>query len=161
MTLESFIRNTVIDMWKGNKTALQISNYLRAKGYHLSRSAISGRVKRLQDAGVLRRRTIAPTTVSERKARPAVEKKPPPPPVMEIKHNNPVSLLDLKSEHCRYPLGNSMFCGDPIHKISYCSCHYKLCYNTILNYRGIANATVNPTTAANHPKRKSFGPFRY
>ena len=161
MTLESFIRNTVIDMWKGNKTALQISNNLRAKGYHLSRSAISGRVKRLQDAGVLRRRTTTPVAPSERKAKAPVEKKPPPPPVVEIKYNNPVSLLDLKGDHCRYPLNNGMYCGDPIHKISYCSCHYKLCYNTVLNYRGIANATVNPTTAANHPQRKSFGPFRY
>ena len=161
MTIESFIRNTVIDMWKAGKTALQISNFLKAKGYHLSRSAISGRVKRLQDAKILRRRSVAPATISERKAKVPAEKKTPPPPVVEIKHNNPVSLLDLKLEHCRYPLDNGMFCGDPIHKISYCSCHYKLCYNTLLSYRGIANATVNPTTAANHPQRKSFGPFRY
>jgi hypothetical protein len=161
MTIESFIRNTVIDMWKVGKTALQISSFLKAKGYHLSRSAISGRVKRLQDAKILRRRSVAPATISERKAKVPAEKKAPSPPVVEIKHNNPVSLLDLKLEHCRYPLSNAMFCGDPIHKISYCLHHYKLCYNTLLNYRGIANVTINPTFAIDHAKRKRFGSFRY
>jgi hypothetical protein len=161
MTIEDYIRNTVIEMWNKGKTALQISLALRHEGYLLSRSAISGRVKRLQDIKVLQRRTSPITNRPTRIRTPKKIPSPPPPPVVEVKYNNPVSLVDLKNDQCRYPLENKMFCGDPVHKFSYCVCHYQLCYMSLLKYRGIASVTVNPTNSPSHPQRKSFGPFRY
>jgi hypothetical protein len=39
-----------------------------------------------------------------------------------------VTLLELRIFHCRYIVSEALFCGDPVHRVSYCKTHYRLCY---------------------------------
>ena len=41
-----------------------------------------------------------------------------------------VTILELRIFHCRYIVGEVLFCGVEIHRSSYCSKHYALCYVT-------------------------------
>jgi hypothetical protein len=39
-----------------------------------------------------------------------------------------VTILELRIFHCRYVIGEALFCGDTVHRVSYCKAHYRLCY---------------------------------
>ena len=39
-----------------------------------------------------------------------------------------VTLLELRIFHCRYIVSGALFCGDTVHRVSYCKAHYRLCY---------------------------------
>ena len=39
-----------------------------------------------------------------------------------------VTLLELRIFHCRYIVSDGFFCGDEVHRVSYCKAHYRLCY---------------------------------
>ena len=39
-----------------------------------------------------------------------------------------VTLLELRIFHCRYIVSGALFCGDTVHRVSYCKAHYSLCY---------------------------------
>jgi len=39
-----------------------------------------------------------------------------------------VTLLELRIFHCRYIVSEGFFCGDTVHRVSYCKAHYRLCY---------------------------------
>jgi hypothetical protein len=39
-----------------------------------------------------------------------------------------VTMMDLRIFHCRYIVSEALFCGDTVHRVSYCKAHYKLCY---------------------------------
>ena len=39
-----------------------------------------------------------------------------------------VTILELRIFHCRYIVGEALFCGVEIHRVSYCKDHYRLCY---------------------------------
>ena len=51
----------------------------------------------------------------------------------EDKHHLGVTILELKFSSCRYIIGyeenaGTIFCGEVIHRISYCANHYSACY---------------------------------
>jgi hypothetical protein len=37
-------------------------------------------------------------------------------------------MLELRIFHCRYIVSGALFCGDTVHRVSYCKDHYRLCY---------------------------------
>jgi hypothetical protein len=39
-----------------------------------------------------------------------------------------VTILELRIFHCRYIVSGALFCGDTVHRVSYCKAHYRLCY---------------------------------
>jgi len=39
-----------------------------------------------------------------------------------------VTMLELRIFHCRYIVSGALFCGDTVHRVSYCKAHYRLCY---------------------------------
>lgn len=44
-----------------------------------------------------------------------------------------VTLLELRIFHCRYVIASdedhgTIFCGDAVHRVSYCKAHYRRCY---------------------------------
>ena len=39
-----------------------------------------------------------------------------------------VTMLELRIFHCRYIVRDAVFCGDAVHRVSYCKAHYRLCY---------------------------------
>ena len=39
-----------------------------------------------------------------------------------------VTMLELRIFHCRYIVSEALFCGDTVHRVSYCKAHYRLCY---------------------------------
>jgi hypothetical protein len=39
-----------------------------------------------------------------------------------------VTILELRIFHCRYIVSDGFFCGDEVHRVSYCKAHYQLCY---------------------------------
>ena len=39
-----------------------------------------------------------------------------------------VTILELRIFHCRYIVNEGIFCGDTVHRVSYCKAHYRLCY---------------------------------
>jgi hypothetical protein len=39
-----------------------------------------------------------------------------------------VTMLELRIFHCRYIVSEGLFCGDTVHRVSYCKAHYRLCY---------------------------------
>ena len=41
-----------------------------------------------------------------------------------------VTILELRIFHCRYIVSEAkgIFCGDTVHRVSYCKTHYSLCY---------------------------------
>ena len=41
-----------------------------------------------------------------------------------------VTMLELRIFHCRYIVSEAkgLFCGDTVHRVSYCKTHYSLCY---------------------------------
>jgi hypothetical protein len=39
-----------------------------------------------------------------------------------------VTILELRMFHCRYIVSDGFFCGDEVHRVSYCKAHYRLCY---------------------------------
>ena len=39
-----------------------------------------------------------------------------------------VTMLELRIFHCRYIVRDAVFCGDTVHRVSYCKAHYRLCY---------------------------------
>jgi hypothetical protein len=39
-----------------------------------------------------------------------------------------VTILELRIFHCRYIVSGALFCGDTVHRVSYCKTHYRLCY---------------------------------
>ena len=39
-----------------------------------------------------------------------------------------VTMLELRIFHCRYIVSGALFCGDTVHRVSYCKTHYRLCY---------------------------------
>ena len=41
-----------------------------------------------------------------------------------------VTMMELRIFHCRYLVNEAetLFCGDTVHRVSYCKAHYRLCY---------------------------------
>lgn len=45
-------------------------------------------------------------------------------------HLSGVTMLELRIFHCRYIVSeaDTLFCGEAVHRVSYCRAHYRLCY---------------------------------
>lgn len=53
--------------------------------------------------------------------------------VTTLRPKRKVTIMDLRYGSCRYVIGDdedlgALYCGDPVHKRSYCKDHFKLCY---------------------------------
>jgi hypothetical protein len=107
-----------------------------------TRSAVSGKVSRLNLPQPLERKLPAAPAKPRRKAKPAkVIAKPLPPPV-SAKPAVPVAFLKAKSHHCRAILdqrnrdGTVMFCGgQQIKGSSYCAGHHARYHQPPYPYR--------------------------
>lgn len=72
---------------------------------------------------------------------------------------NPVHLLDLKSHHCRYPIGEPaemMFCGaTAVKDCSWCAGHYAIVYNRSEEKHGKAHGSDGKAVRPAHRRFSS------
>ncbi len=52
------------------------------------------------------------------------------------KQHSGVTILELRFSSCRYVVGQdeddgTLFCGEVIHRVSYCRTHYRACYRPV------------------------------
>ena len=99
-----------------------------AKEIGKTKGAVSGMCHKLRQKGVLSKK-IKPyvrsdgskVTVRRNRSKPARHVPP-------VSSPHPVSLEEAGAPHCRYPVSQTMYCGNPIERNSYCEAHYKICY---------------------------------
>ena len=148
----------IMRMWNDNMSGRQIANELG-----ISRNSVMGKIFRLKRNGYDVRQgyeTSKGTVVvkSAEKKKPKVKQQfnqrnyirlpvfnpvpiyvaPEPEPTKPLNLN----IFDLKLYSCRYIMGNvagvdTVYCGLPVKRGSYCKAHAKLCYNP--PYKGPAN----------------------
>lgn len=138
--------DTLRDLWRSGYSASDI-----ARTIGVSRSAVLGKVFRLElphrkapqprpvksKAEVKRDRNRFVPTRLYAKAPP----RPLPPPVIIESNPRGVTLLDLKSGDCRWPMGDPrdpgfLYCGDNVRDgSSYCAAHHAIAYTPSTNRR--------------------------
>jgi hypothetical protein len=100
-------------------------------GAIFTRNAVIGKLHRI---GLKRVRTKAKPRPLPRAKVAVDEWKPRPVPTMPVRPiGEPVTLLELASHHCRFPLregpADQVFCGaEPADGSSYCGYHASVCY---------------------------------
>lgn len=100
-------------------------------GINISRNAIIGKLHRI---GLHRGRVPTKLRPLPRAKIAVDEWKPRPVPTMPVRPiGEPVTLLELASHHCRFPLregpADQVFCGaEPADGSSYCGYHASVCY---------------------------------
>lgn len=129
----------VIRLWLDKKSARDISNLFLARGLHISRNAVIGKIHRL---GLLRAKVTVcpPMPRSPTPFRPAAQSKPKPtrqpgsvkivPALVENISPLRLPLLDLDRGQCRFECTDAesaadyLFCGLPVAECSsYCPTH--------------------------------------
>jgi GcrA cell cycle regulator len=140
----------ILEMWTSGTSASTI-----ARKVCLTRSAVLGRIHRMRDKHSIKYRVsdifvktgrvIKPSSShrSYRKERSFVPVRQISEPVSRIlapvEYVRPVSetsvsIMDLKSWHCRYVVGDPsrpldrIYCGQPSTRDSYCGAHAEICY---------------------------------
>lgn len=119
----SVSRNAVIGIAHRGQFKMQMTGGSKSKGMKTPRN-ISRITRPRQDAG-----TFAPSIDAAAPTHPV--KLPVREFVVTTVPTNPVSMSELKSVHCRWPLGEFaarppyLFCGDPVFVGCYCMQHYQ------------------------------------
>lgn len=141
--------DTLRDLWRSGYSASDI-----ARTIGVSRSAVLGKVHRLElphrkapqprpvksKAEVKRDRNRFTPTRRYAKA-PMPSPRPLPPPVIIEANPRGVTLFDLQSGDCRWPMGDPhdpgfLYCGDNVRDgSSYCAAHHAIAYTPSTNRR--------------------------
>jgi len=123
-------------LWKEGLSASQIAN--KFKGTRITRSSVLGKVHRLKLEPREPRRPVKPkrrhanSGVPKPPAPPPRPRPPPPPPSSTPPRMRALSFFRLKSQHCRFPLGEwdepaRLFCGaDKDQREIYCPFHMRM-----------------------------------
>ena len=98
----------------------------------ITKNAAIGKARRLRIS-----KPPAESVIKQRKPAPQPKEKPKPKPPEPIGKGTVlpdmllVPMMDLKEHHCRYPIdkaGETVFCGLPKFKHSFCKAHAAKCY---------------------------------
>lgn len=146
---------TILQLWEQGFTGQEIGDQIGK-----TRSAVLGKLNRLRKKGLIGYKVqdtrlenqkvsvkhkkpdavIQKSTVGRNRLVPFVFKtknRDRQPPVftkpVRVWDGKPVTLMELESGMCKYPVGhdnelNHTFCGKSVHKRVYCEAHHKLCY---------------------------------
>lgn len=115
------------------KLAAQGLSYTEiGKALGITKNAAIGKARRLRIS-----KPPAEAVIKQRKPTPKPKQKPAPKPPTPLEKETMltgmkfVSMMDLKDDHCRYPIdkdGETVFCGLPKFKKSFCQEHGAKCY---------------------------------
>jgi len=115
------------------KLAAQGLSYTEiGKALGITKNAAIGKARRLRIS-----KPPAEAVIKQRKPTPKPKQKPAPQPPTPLEKETMltgmkfVSMMDLKDDHCRYPIdkdGETVFCGLPKFNKSFCQEHGAKCY---------------------------------
>tara|TARA_R110000868_G_scaffold215749_1_gene465856 strand:+ start:1973 stop:2377 length:405 start_codon:yes stop_codon:yes gene_type:complete len=126
----------ITQFWNEGKSGTEIATLL-----HITRNAVIGHVTRMRERGVILRVAEKKT---KRKGKRIVQERPtsagwrkfvveePTPAPTDLTRR--VSIMELQMSECRFVVGKdedagALFCAEPVTQVSYCSDHYRMCYN--------------------------------
>jgi len=127
------MKDRIIELWQNDKSGSEIAEELG-----ITRNSVIGAVYRLRKQGHIlsshedsKKNPINSQKNNEKKQLVKKPKASPPPPKYTAKKG--ITMGQLKYSSCRYIVeegdyNTTQYCGNKIHRCSYCEEHYKLCY---------------------------------